>query len=165
MKYEGLFLSSLRPDNQIIMVFLILTFYLIFFAGFADIVDYLPIRYRQSWSLIGDRNGKDICRRYRIVANIVTANIGNIGVSAVSGTALSLENFSNYVTLHSRRSLENLVRVWVFSFSFQRLHACTRLCVFETEPARRISRSASTTCQTTDSFQFLLYSSCSFDII
>jgi hypothetical protein len=37
-----------RPDNQITMVFLILTFYLRLFAGFADIVDYLPIRYRQS---------------------------------------------------------------------------------------------------------------------
>src|SRR5882762_10862864 len=30
-----------RPDNQITMVFLILTFYLRLFAGFADIVDYL----------------------------------------------------------------------------------------------------------------------------
>ncbi len=69
------------------MVFLILTFYLIFFAGFADIVDYLPIRYRKAEALSGI---KDICRRYRIVADIVTANIGKIGVSAVSGTALLL---------------------------------------------------------------------------
>ena len=72
------------------MVFLILTFYLIFFAGFADIVDYLPIRYRKAEALSGIGNGKDICRRYRIVADIVTANIGKIGVSAVSGTALLL---------------------------------------------------------------------------
>src|SRR6267378_2503346 len=42
-----------RPDNQITMVFLILTFYLRLFAGFADIVDYLPIRYRRRY-----RNGK-----------------------------------------------------------------------------------------------------------
>ena len=66
------------------MVFLILTFYLIFFAGFADIVDYLPIRYRKAEALSGI---KDICRRYRIVADIVTANIGKIGVS---GAALLL---------------------------------------------------------------------------
>ena len=87
MKYKGIILSSLRPDNQIIMVFLILTFYLIFFAGFADIVNYLPIRYRKAEALSGIGNGKDICRRYRIVADIVTANNGKIGVS---GAALLL---------------------------------------------------------------------------
>jgi hypothetical protein len=64
-----------RPDNQIIIVFLILTFYLIFFAGFAD---------------IGKAEGLSgtVCRRYHIGADIVTANIGNIGGPAVSGTAL-----------------------------------------------------------------------------
>src|SRR5712664_2317701 len=85
-------LSSLRPDNQIIMVFLILTFYLIFFAGFADIVDYLPIRYRKAEALSGIGNGKDICRRYRIVADIVTANIGKIGCCCCCCIVLQQQN-------------------------------------------------------------------------
>src|SRR5882762_9784952 len=62
------------------MVFLILTFYLIFFAGFADI--------GKAEGLSGTVSAKYMCRRYDIGADIVSANIGNIGGSAVSGTAL-----------------------------------------------------------------------------
>jgi len=60
------------------MVFLILTFYLIFFAGFADIVDYLPIRYRKAEALSGI---KDICRRYRNGKYRQNRRIGGIGNS------------------------------------------------------------------------------------
>ena len=63
-----------RPDNQIIMVFLILTFYVIFFAGVADI--------GKAEGLSGTVSGKKKCRRYRIGADICHSDIGNIGEPA-----------------------------------------------------------------------------------
>jgi len=78
------------------MVFLILTFYLIFFAGFADI--------GKAEGLSGTVSAKYMCRRYDIGADIVSANIGNIGGSAVSGTALQYHikfETPGSITLHS----------------------------------------------------------------